>query len=252
MAKVIALMSMSLDGYVADTGDGVAEVFDWHTAGDVDVPTASSDFTFHVSAASAEHLRAVMGEVGAMLTGRRTFNKADGWDGQHPWGIPAFVVTHHVPEGWPRPGSTVHFVTEGVESAVAQAVSAAGDRAVGVHGGETDLPVPRRRPARRDAHRSRSGVAGRWCPLVRPAPGRTDNPRQSDGGRRRRRHPSALPGARALGASRDERAARTGWHVRAAHAWRMGAGSAVGGWGRPIDCLLMPLSSASWYTSYNR
>jgi dihydrofolate reductase len=137
MAKVIAIMSMSLDGYVADTGDGVAEVFDWYFAGDVDVPTSDPDFTFHVSAASAEHLRALMGEVGAMLTGRRTFNRADGWGGQHPWGIPAFVVTHQVPDGWPRPGSTVNFVTDGVESAVAQAASAAGGRAVGVHGGET-------------------------------------------------------------------------------------------------------------------
>ena len=137
MAKVIAIMSMSLDGYVADANDGVAEVFAWYTAGDVDVPNPSSDFTFHVSAASARHLRALMIEVGAMLTGRRTFDLGDGWGGQHPWGIPAFVVTHHVPDGWPRPGSTVHFVTEGLESAVAQATSAAGDRAVGVHGGQT-------------------------------------------------------------------------------------------------------------------
>ena len=29
MAKVIAFMSMSLDGFVADANDGVAEVFDW-------------------------------------------------------------------------------------------------------------------------------------------------------------------------------------------------------------------------------
>ncbi len=137
MARVIAIMSMSLDGYVADAGDGVAEVFDWYLAGDVEVPTASPDFTFHVSAASAEHLRGLMGEVGAMLTGRRTFNRAEGWGGRHPWGIPAFVVTHRVPAGWPRPGSTVHFVTDGLASAVAQARSAAGGRAVGVHGGET-------------------------------------------------------------------------------------------------------------------
>ena len=72
-----------------------------------------------------------------MLTGRRTFEKAGGWDGQHPWGIPAFVVTHGVPQGWPRPGSTVHFVTDGLESAVAQATAAAGERAVGLHGGDT-------------------------------------------------------------------------------------------------------------------
>jgi dihydrofolate reductase len=137
MAKIMAIMSMSLDGYVADANDGVAEVFDWYFAGDVAVPTASPDFTFHVSAASAEHLRALMGQVGAMLTGRRTFNRADGWGGRHPWGIPAFVVTHRVPDGWPRPGSPVHFVTDGLESAVAQAAAAAGGRAVGVHGGET-------------------------------------------------------------------------------------------------------------------
>jgi len=50
MAKVIAIMSMSLDGFVADRGDGVAEVFDWYTAGDVVVPTATPEMTFRVSA----------------------------------------------------------------------------------------------------------------------------------------------------------------------------------------------------------
>ena len=55
-----------------------------------------------------------------MLTGRRTFDLADGWAGQHPWDVPAFVVTHHVPDGWPRPDSTGEFVTDGIESAVAR------------------------------------------------------------------------------------------------------------------------------------
>jgi dihydrofolate reductase len=139
MSKVVALMSMSLDGFVADANDGVDEVFDWYFSGDVEVPTASgtSDMTFRVSPPSAEHLRALTAEVGAMLTGRRTFDVAHGWDGQHPWDIPAFVVTHQVPEGWPRPGSTVHFVTDGIESAVAQAKHAAGTKSVGVHGSDT-------------------------------------------------------------------------------------------------------------------
>jgi dihydrofolate reductase len=139
MGKVVALMSMSLDGYVADANDGVAEVFDWYFSGDVDVPTAStrSDMTFHVSAPSADHLRGLVAEVGAMLTGRRTFERAEGWDGQHPWDIPAFVVTHHVPDGWPRPNSTVQFVTDGIESAVARAKSAADPKSVGVHGAQT-------------------------------------------------------------------------------------------------------------------
>jgi dihydrofolate reductase len=79
----------------------------------------------------------LVAEVGAMLTGRRTFEVAEGWGGQHPWDIPAFVVTHEVPDGWPRPGSTVQFVTDGIESAVARAKSAADPKSVGVHGAET-------------------------------------------------------------------------------------------------------------------
>jgi dihydrofolate reductase len=139
MTKVVALMSMSLDGYVADANDGVDEVFHWYFSGDVEVPTASgaSGMTFRVSEPSADHLRHLVAEVGAMLTGRRTFERADGWGGQHPWGIPAFVVTHAVPDGWPRPGSTVQFVTDGLESAVARAKSAAGAKSVGVHGAQT-------------------------------------------------------------------------------------------------------------------
>ena len=61
MAKVVALMSMSLDGFVADEKDGVDEVFDWYFSGDVEVPTASktSGMTFHVSPKSVDHLRAL-------------------------------------------------------------------------------------------------------------------------------------------------------------------------------------------------
>jgi dihydrofolate reductase len=130
---------MSLDGYVADANDGVAEVFDWYFAGDVEVRTASATtgMTFHVSPPSADHLRGLQTEIGAMLTGRRTFERADGWDGRHPWDVPAFVVAHEVPAGWPRPGSTVEFVTDGIESAVARAKAAAGPKSVGVHGAQT-------------------------------------------------------------------------------------------------------------------
>lgn len=137
MSKVIALMSMSLDGYVADLNDGVAEVFDWYfTSGNVEIHTGGSDaMTFCVSQASAGHLRGLISELGAMLTGRRTFDKAEGWGGNHAWG-PAFVVTHQIPDGWPRPDSTVHFVTDGIESAVHRAKAAAGGKSVGVHGAD--------------------------------------------------------------------------------------------------------------------
>jgi len=137
MSKVVAIMSMSLDGFVADADDGVAEVFDWYTSGDVEIrPGGSDPMTFRVSEPSAAHLRGLAAGLGAMLTGRRTFDKAQGWGGNHAWG-PAFVVTHEVPAGWPRPDSTVHFVTDGVESAVRQARDAAGGKAVGVHGADT-------------------------------------------------------------------------------------------------------------------
>jgi dihydrofolate reductase len=138
MSKVVAIMSMSLDGFVADRNDGVGEVFDWYfNSGDVEFRTGGADpMTFKVSAPSAEHLRGLWSELGAVLTGRRTFDKAEGWGGNHAWG-PAFVLTHHVPAGWPRPNSTVHFVTDGVESAVKRARAAAGGMAVGVHGADT-------------------------------------------------------------------------------------------------------------------
>lgn len=138
MSKVVAIMSMSLDGYIADPNDGVAEVFDWYfNSGDVEFHAGGSDaMTFKVSEASAEHLRGLWSELGAVLTGRRTFAVAHGWGGNHAWG-PAFVLTRQIPDGWPRPNSTVHFVTDGIESAVKKAKAAAAGKSVGVHGADT-------------------------------------------------------------------------------------------------------------------
>jgi dihydrofolate reductase len=138
MSKLVAIMSMSLDGFVADRNDGVTEVFDWYmNSGDVEIHTGGADaMTFKVSEPSAEHIRGLTSELGAVLTGRRTFEVAHGWGGNHAWG-PAFVLTHDIPDGWPRPGSTVHFVTDGLDSAVTQAKAAAGEKAVAVHGADT-------------------------------------------------------------------------------------------------------------------
>ena len=138
MSKVVAIMSMSLDGYVADRNDGVGDVFNWYfTSGNVAFPAGGSDpMTFQVSGPSAEHLHNLWSELGAVLTGRRTFDVAGGWGGNHAWG-PAFVLTHDIPAGWPRPNSTVHFVTDSIESAVRQAKAAAAGKSVGVHGADT-------------------------------------------------------------------------------------------------------------------
>ena len=137
MTKTIAIMSMSLDGYVSDVNDGVAEVFDWYTSGEVEIHTGgSAPMTFKMSAPSAEHVRGLTSELGAVLTGRRTFDAAQGWGGNHAWG-PAFVMTHQIPPGWPRPDSTVNFVTDGIGSAVARAKAAAHGKSVGLHGADT-------------------------------------------------------------------------------------------------------------------
>ena len=166
MSKVVAIMSMSLDGYVAERNDGVAEVFDWYfNSGDVEFHTGGSDpMTFKVSAPSAEHLRHLWSGLGAVLTGRRTFDVAQGWGGNHAWG-PAFVLTHHIPAGWPRPNSTVHFVTDGIESAVNHAKTAAGKVGWG--------PRRRNHPAaaecwtpRRDLHRHRGGCSWLRSPTL--------------------------------------------------------------------------------------
>ena len=47
------------------------------------------------------------------------------------------MLTHTIPNGWPRPGSSVYFVTDGIHSAVKQAGTAAAGKAVAVHGAET-------------------------------------------------------------------------------------------------------------------
>lgn len=138
MSKLIGIMTMSLDGFVADRAGNVADVMRWYMAsGDTEVHTGGADpMSLRMSAASAGHFRALTADLGAVLTGRRTFDTAGGWGGRHAWG-PAFVLTHRVPDGWPRPDSTVNFVTDGLASAVRQAKAAAGEKSVGVHGADT-------------------------------------------------------------------------------------------------------------------
>ncbi|WP_198293547.1 dihydrofolate reductase family protein [Algoriphagus resistens] len=134
-SKVIAVMSMSLDGFVADSDDGVAEVFNWYfTGNEVEIDSGGADFmTFSLTHASAAHYTSLVNELGAVLTGKRTFEVAKGWGGNHGWG-PAYVLTHNVPDGWPRPDSNVHFVTDSLISAVRQAKDAAAGKSVAVHG----------------------------------------------------------------------------------------------------------------------
>ena len=71
MARLVAEMTMSLDGFIALPDDSVNGLFDWYSNGPVEVPTARPDMTWHVTEASAMHLRSTMSTAGAMLVGRR-------------------------------------------------------------------------------------------------------------------------------------------------------------------------------------
>ena len=53
MGKVVSHMTMSLDGFIADPHDGVAELFGWYDAGTVTVPGAHQRWSFHVDEHSA-------------------------------------------------------------------------------------------------------------------------------------------------------------------------------------------------------
>jgi dihydrofolate reductase len=67
--------------------------------------------------------------TGAVISGRRTFELAGRWRGDHHDGVPIFVLTHRVDDGDVPPGHA-RFVAD-VETCAREA---AGDRAVMVHG----------------------------------------------------------------------------------------------------------------------
>jgi dihydrofolate reductase len=129
MGKVFTHMTMSLDGYIADPDDQVGELFEWYEAGDVSVESANEIISFEVDEASAEALRELIGNSGGLVSGRRLFDIADGWNDSHPAGGRVVVVTHSPPadaaERWPK----TTFV-DGVEAAIAKAREIAGDKNV--------------------------------------------------------------------------------------------------------------------------
>lgn len=141
MALVISDMSISLDGYVTGRndsrenpfGDGAAMLHDWMFDAATDQDRAI--------------LQEMLDGVGAIVMGRKSFDKNEGdggWGDKGPIGDgrdrigdgggdpPCFVVTHSKPTAsYP---SVFTFVTDGVESAIKQAKNAAGDKDVYLHG----------------------------------------------------------------------------------------------------------------------
>ena len=126
MATVIAGMTMSLDGFVADAQGKVGRLYpDLRDLRDTD------------------YMSAAIEQTGAVVMGRRAFEMGDpdSYVGEYEFQVPIFVVTHHPPETDPKQDErlTFTFVTEGVESAIEQAKTAAGDKAVQVVGGASVL-----------------------------------------------------------------------------------------------------------------
>ena len=84
--------------------------------------------------------------LGAWILGRNMFGPVRGpwpddswkgwWGEEPPYHVPVFVLTHHARAPLAMQGGTVfHFVTDGIESALAQARAAAGGRDIRVGGG---------------------------------------------------------------------------------------------------------------------
>src|SRR5215468_6476418 len=102
-------MSMSLDGFIAGPDDRAGQ---------------------ELGRDGGRVFRELMA-TGAVISGRRTFELAGRWQGDHHDGVPIFVLTHHIDDGDVPPGSA-RFVTD-VEDCARQARAAAGDRGVMVH-----------------------------------------------------------------------------------------------------------------------
>ncbi|XRQ14149.1 dihydrofolate reductase family protein [Actinomadura welshii] len=137
MGKVTCDIGMSVDGYVAGPnqrpdeplGDGGERLHRW---------------MFEEADANAEVIEKITA-AGAFVMGRNMFASGRGewdlewtgwWGEEPPYHAPVFVVTHYPREPVPmKGGTTFHFVTDGIESALARAREAAGAEDVAICGG---------------------------------------------------------------------------------------------------------------------
>ncbi|MEO3809815.1 dihydrofolate reductase family protein [Sphaerisporangium sp. B11E5] len=139
MPNVILDISMSLDGYVTGPGDEIGRelgeggealhhwVFGgpWHYDGPLG--TASSP--------DRDILDELFSTMGAFVIGRRMYDIVQGWGDDPPFAVPCFVLTHRGQDGIVKGDTSFTFVTDGIASAVAKAVAAAGDKDVSIGGG---------------------------------------------------------------------------------------------------------------------
>jgi dihydrofolate reductase len=117
MARVIGGATLSLDGFASETNGDVSRLYpDLGELGQTEI------------------LQEEMRLTGAVVMGRRSYDMGDpdSFADSYEFQVPIFVLTHHVPAKKPKENDrlTVTFVTDGIESAVAQARAAAGDKNV--------------------------------------------------------------------------------------------------------------------------
>jgi dihydrofolate reductase len=131
LGTVIFDMSISLDGFIAgpkndDKPDRELEVLD-----------RLHDWMFPPKGNFQEIEGERFKNVGAVLMGRRMFNLGEEpWGDDPPFHMPVFVLTHNGRDPLVKKGGTTYFfVTNGIESALAQARQAAGHKNVIVMGG---------------------------------------------------------------------------------------------------------------------
>ncbi|MBA3251516.1 MAG: dihydrofolate reductase family protein [Geodermatophilaceae bacterium] len=137
MSKVIAGITTSVDGYVAGPDDGPGKglgvggepLHNWVFGGSW---TYDAEPTGEATGEDQAWLEQAMAGLGAVVGGRWTYEAADHWGEENPWGKPFFIVTHR-PDEQPA-GESFTFV-DGVAEAIAQARQAAGDQDVHVMGG---------------------------------------------------------------------------------------------------------------------
>ena len=137
MTRVTVDASVSLDGFSAGPDQSLDEPLG---VGGESLHT----WMFEQPEENADERAAILA-AGAFLMGRNMFSPGRGawdlswrgwWGDKPPYHAPVFVLTHHDREPLEMEGGTTfHFVTDGIESALAQAREAAGDRDVSIAGG---------------------------------------------------------------------------------------------------------------------
>ncbi len=151
MAELRLDISISLDGYVAGPdpseenplGIGGEQLHEWA------LPLEAWRRPHGLEGGEVNRSTGVMEEtqanLGATVMGRSMFGGEGSWDAkpwdgwwgdEPPFHMPVFVITHHDREPLVKDGGTTFtFVTDGIESAFAQAEEAAGGKDIGLAGG---------------------------------------------------------------------------------------------------------------------